>query len=118
MKTNDREILVLYNEGMVGRQVIALARSMSPHVRSYTFREMESSQTQWCSLLDSLKLSPKELMDKSSPYYQERIRGRDFDKESWLSILRKSPELIKAPIALRGHRAVMCTIPTEVYKLA
>ncbi len=117
MKTNDREILVLYNDGVVGRKVIALALSLSPHVKSFTFKEMGSSETQWSCLLHTLQLTPKDLMDKSSPYYQSQIRGRDFDEESWLSILCRSPELIRAPIVLRGSRAIVCAVPTDIYRL-
>jgi len=60
---------------------------------------------------------PKDLMNKAHPYYQKHIRGREFDKESWLKIIQYNPDLIKAPIAMRGNRAILCTNPTDIYKL-
>ena len=30
---------------------------------------------------------------------------------------KDNPELIKAPIAVRGHRAILCSNPTDIYRL-
>ena len=68
-------------------------------------------------MLDMLNLHPKEIMNKANPYYQNHIRGREFDDESWLKILIRNTHLIKAPIAIKGNRAVLCINPTDVYKL-
>ena len=68
-------------------------------------------------ILRSLDVHPKDLLNKAHPYYQENIRGREFDEEDWLTVLAKNPELIKAPIAVRGRRAILCNNPTDIYKL-
>lgn len=57
-------------------------------------------------------------MNKAHPYYQAHLRGRDFDDEAWLKILANNPYLFKAPIAVRGRRAVFCETPTAIYRLA
>ena len=43
---------------------------------------------------------------------------RDFDDEAWLKILANNPQLFRAPIAVRGRRAVFCETPTAIYRLA
>ena len=63
-------------------------------------------------------MDPKDLLNKSHPYYQENIRGKEFDEEGWLNVLRTNPQLIKAPIAMRGKRAVLCINPQDVFRLA
>ena len=68
-------------------------------------------------ILRALDAHPKELLNKAHPFYQRHIRGREFDKTSWLNVLARNPELIKAPIAIRGNRAVICTQPTDIYQL-
>ena len=39
------------------------------------------------------------------------------DDESWLHILVNFPHLVKAPIAIKKDKAVLCITPLEVLKL-
>ena len=120
MKSSEREILILYDPGSgSGRQVVAYARSLSRHVQAYSFQQSPyNNRTGWCKILRALEMEPKELLDKSHSYYQTHIRGREFDEEGWFNVLRTNPELIKAPIAMRGQRAVLCINPKDIYRLA
>ncbi len=118
MKTNHREILIYYNpESSNDKKTVAHAQGLVSHVRTYSFAKAPSSTTSWRQIMHSLNLHPKELMNKAHPYYQENIRGREFDDEDWLNVIRFNPEVLKAPIAIRGSKAVLCTSATEVYKL-
>jgi len=118
MITNEREILMYYNEGSRSdRMTLAYARSIVIHIKSYTFDKAPSTTTSWQQILKALAIHPKDLLDKAHPYYQKNIRGRDFDDEDWLNVLKYNPELIKAPIALRGDRAIFCLTPTDIYRL-
>jgi arsenate reductase-like glutaredoxin family protein len=42
---------------------------------------------------------------------------RTFDEKDWLTVIANNPDLIKAPIAVRGRRAILCSSPTDIYKL-
>lgn len=118
MKTHQREILIYYNpESNSDRRTIAHAQSVVPHVRTYAFGKTPSTTTSWQTILNALKLHPKEILNKANPYYQKHIRGKEFDEESWVNILRHNTTLIKAPIAIRGQRAILCSSPTDIYKL-
>ncbi len=118
MKTHPREILIYYNStSSADRKTVAHAQSMVKHVRAYEFGKTPSTGTSWRMILKSLDLHPKELMNKAHPYYQSHIRGREFNAEGWLNVLRYNPELLKAPIAIRGKRAILCTNPTDIYRL-
>jgi len=118
MKTNQREILLYFNpETSTSKKTLALAKSISPHVKTYAFAQNPSTNTSWHMILNSLDLSPKDLLDKSHPEYQKNIRGKEFDREGWMHVLQNNPHLIKAPIAIKGKEAVLCLSPTDVYKL-
>ncbi len=56
-------------------------------------------------------------MDKSHPYYQKNIRGRAFNDQDWLNVIMHNPSLLRAPIAIRGNKAVLCSSATDIYKL-
>jgi len=118
MKTHQREILIYYNPNSSSdRKTIAHAKSMSRHVKAFAFDRTPSTSTSWQMILKSLDVHPKELLNKAHPYYQKNLRGREFGKTGWLNVLQYNPELIKAPIAIRGNRVILCTNPTDIYKL-
>lgn len=118
MITHMREILIYYNpDSRSDRMTIAYAQSVAGHVTPYAFSKTPSTPTSWQHILNALEMHPKELLNKAHPFYQANIRGREFDDEGWLNIIRFNPQLIKAPIAMRGSRAVLCCTPTDIYKL-
>ncbi|HFB99230.1 MAG TPA: glutaredoxin [Phaeodactylibacter sp.] len=118
MKVNNREILIYYNpKSSSDRKTIAHAQGLSPHIKAFSHRQSPSTGTSWHMILHSLDVHPKELLNKAHPYYQKNLRGREFEKEDWLMVIANNPELIKAPIAVRGNRAVLCNNPTDIYKL-
>ena len=118
MKTHSREILIYYNpESSADRKTVAHARAMVPHIKTYAFNRAPSTETSWQQILKALGLPHKEILNKAHPYYQANIRGREFDAECWIKIIKKNPELLKAPIAIRGSRAILCLTPTDIYKL-
>lgn len=120
MKTSKREITIYYNpESSSDRKTVAYAQSLSRYVKAYSYKQTPCrGTTEWCKVLTALKMHPKDLMNKAHPYYQDNIRGREFDEEGWLNILRTNPELIRAPIAIRGEHVVLCLTPKDVYRLA
>jgi len=118
MKTHHREILIYYNpESNNDRKTVAHAQSLVPHVRTYAFAKAPSTGTSWQQIIEALDMHPKELMNKAHPYYQENIKGREFNDQDWLNVIQFNPSLLRAPIAIRGNKAVLCTSATDIYKL-
>lgn len=118
MKTHSREILIYYNpDSSNDRKTVAHAQSLTPHIRTFSFLQAPSSGTSWQQILSALDLHPKELMNKAHPYYQQNIRGKSFGEQDWLNVIMHNPSLLKAPIAIRGSKAVLCSNATDIYKL-
>lgn len=118
MKTHPREILIYYNaESSNDRKLLAYARSTGLKIKSYQLGQTPSTSTSWQTILKTLNMHPKELMNKADPYYQANIRGKEFDEEGWLSVIMNNPLLIKAPIAMSGKKAVICRTPSDIFKL-
>ena len=118
MRTNQREIMIYYNpESNSDRKTVAHAQGMSPHIKTYAHSKSPSTSTSWQMILKYLDVHPKDLLNKAHPYYQKNIRGKEFNEEDWVTVISNNPDLIKAPIAVRGRRAVICNNPTDIYKL-
>ena len=118
MRTHEREILIYYNPNSSSdRKTVAHAKSTGLKIKSYYHSQAPSTRTSWKTILESLDMHPKELLNKADPYYQSNLRGREFELEDWLNVLQRNPELIKSPIAVSGRKAVLCKTPTDIYKL-
>jgi len=118
MKTHPREILILYNsESSSDRKLLAYAESTGFKIRSYCHSKAAYTSTAWKTILETLDIHPKELLNKAHPYYQSHIRGKEFDDEGWLSVILNNPQLLKAPIAVSGKRAMVCRTPSDIYRL-
>jgi len=118
MRTHPREILIYYNsKSSSDRKLLAYAKSTGFKVKSYCHTQAPSTSTSWQTILNTLDVHPKELMNKADPYYQENIRGKEFNDEGWLSVIMNNPQLIKSPIAMKGKKIVLCHTPSDIYKL-
>lgn len=101
----------------VDKQTLAYAKSIAPFVNTIDLSKEKLTPTQWYSLLLKLELRAKDLLNRADPEYQRNIAGKNWDEESWLNILVRSPNLVKAPIALLRNRAILCLTPTDILKL-
>lgn len=118
IKTNKREIFLYYNpESSVGKKALAYARSLTPHVNTTEYTKVKFTSTNWRDILRRLNMSPRHLLDKSKPYYQNNLKGRDFTEDDWINVLINNPELIRAPIAISGEKAIFADNPSDVLKL-
>jgi arsenate reductase len=118
LKIHDHEMVLLYDrESRKGKQTLAYLIGLTPNVRDIDLMKESLSPSYWKEILKRLALRPKDLMDKSNPYYQEHIRGRDFDTESWLKVLSRNPALIRCPIVLSGKKAMLGDNPSDVLKI-
>lgn len=118
MQSHRREILVYYNsDSDRDRKTVVFAKSLVKHVKSYNFSSALTTRRSWQEILLALDIHPKEILNKAHPYYQEHLRGREFGLSNWLKVIAHNPDLIKAPIAIRGKRAILCLTPTDIYQL-
>lgn len=110
--------MIYYNpESRSDRSTVAYAKSMGLHIKSYAYGQTPSTETSWRRIVHALGRDPKELLNKAHPYYKEHIKGREFDEEGWIKVLRHNPAIMRSPIALSGNRVIVCETPSDVYKL-
>lgn len=117
-RTSNSEIqLYLKSNCSKSKKVLAYAKSMSNNINVFNIDQTKSTGTIWQTILSKLDKSPKQLLDKSNPYYQENIKGRDFDKRDWTYLLMNNLDLIRSPIAVRGEKAMTIDNPTDIFKI-
>ena len=119
MKNHPNELFFYYNPTQSAeKQARAYARSVSKNVNEINIQKERITTTGWRNILNKLNLRAKDLLNRSHPDYQTHIAGKTWDDESWLHILVNFPHLVKAPIAIKKDKAVLCITPLEVLKLS
>lgn len=119
MKPHRSEIHFYYSSNQpIDKQTLAYAKTIARHVNAIDVMKERLTATRWDRLLLKLNLRAKDLLNRAHPEYQSRIAGKNWDEESWLTILVESPFLIKSPIALYRDGAILCKTPTDIFKLS
>ncbi len=112
------EISIIYNANCSkAKKAMAYARSLAKAVDSIEYDKWGTTATKWKEVLAKMNKRPKDILDKSKPYYQQNLRGREFEDRDWLSVVMRNPELIRSPIAIRGGKAIFLDNPTDIYRI-
>ena len=58
-------------------------------------------------MLMRLNMTPTELIRKGEKIYKEKLDGKNFTDEEWITIMLENPVLIERPIVEKGYKAVV-----------
>ena len=119
MHLSSKELTILYNkENERDRKTLSYAHTITQKINKQELNSVRISGTLFQVFVNTLEKDPKKLINKADPYYQKNIRGRNFSVNAWFKMLRKHPNLLKAPLAMYENKAVVCNTPTDILKLA
>ena len=118
MQFHPNELFLYYDSSSrQGKQVLAMAKSITRNVNAVDYRTNKLTTTLWKEIVNMIKLEPKKLLDKSGKEYQEKIAGNTFTMDGWLEVLVHNPQMLKAPVAIYNGRVAFCITPTDVLRL-
>ncbi|MCH2223680.1 MAG: hypothetical protein MK066_02845 [Crocinitomicaceae bacterium] len=118
MYYNQKELTLLYNkERELDRKTLATAHVVSKLINRQEIHSNRVSETLFYILVNKLGGDPKSFIDKSKPYYQNELKGKELSQYGWYSVFMHRPELLRAPIALYHGKAILCTSSNDVLKL-
>ena len=112
------ELTIIYNSNKsIDKKTLAIAQGISNNINRQDINEVRLSNTLFRLAVQKLNIQAKDIMDKSIPYYQENIKGRDPDIDSAYYMIMNNPRLLKSPIALFRGKVVFCSTPSDVLKV-
>lgn len=118
MYYRNNEITLLYDhQRELDRKTLATAHAVSRKINRQEIRSVRVSETLFYMLVDKLGGDPKAIIDKSQPFYQKEIRGKELSNYGWYTMIMNHPELLKAPIAMYRGKVVLCQASNDVLKL-
>lgn len=111
-------VLFYNSRDSLGKKTRAYAESMlkKRKLNTQDLANANLSSTTLRVILETLGVKAKELMNKAHPFYQAELRGKQYDEEGWLNVLKKNSFLIKYPIVFKEGRVYLCSTPNDVFK--
>ena len=68
-------------------------------------------------ILLKLNISPADLARTQEDLYKKELKGKHFTDEEWINILAENPKLIRRPVVIGKHKAVIGDPPEELDKM-
>ena len=114
---SENEIVLFYNPNSPsGSKTLGYAKGEGFALRDVDIIKNQFTGTQLEELAERLRVTIDGLINKEHPD-SEKYKTDDFSDNDWIKILRKNPNLIKEPIAIRGHRAIFVKTPSDLSRL-
>lgn len=118
MDISNKEVVVLLSGNEVlNKQVLAHSKSLKLPVNVQEQLNGPVTSTLYSLILEYGDMDPKHLLDRSDPKYQSDLRGKDLSNDEWVRVLQQRPDLLRAPIAIRGDRVLVCENPSSIQSL-
>lgn len=112
----DKEITVIYNsEDHIGQQILAYAHTENIPVRDIDLKNMKLTSTQWIELAFRMKVEVRDLVNREHPNFSQKFgQVEELSDPDWLTLLIHNPDILRAPIVMKGDKVVMMSNPQEM----
>ncbi len=116
--TSDRMITLFYNSNSSrARKTLAYAKAEGLPIEEIDILKTPLTGTQIAELAGRLQLEVRDLVNQDHPSYRSQFDPHDLSSEGWITLIKKNPEVMKQPIALRGKRTILVETPTDIIKI-
>jgi arsenate reductase len=109
LANTDKEITLIYNSGeKIGRQILAYAHTENIPIHDIDLKKMKLTATHWAGLASRMKVSIPDLVNTEHPNFSQKFGRLDqLSDEDWLNLLINNPDILKAPIVMKGDKIIM-----------
>ena len=117
LAVSECEILLFYDPNApIGAESLGYAKGEGYALRDFDILKNKFTGMQFEDIADRLHVPIDGLVNKDHPDF-ERYKDDSFSDDDWIKILQKNPQLIKQPIAIRGHQAIFVKTPSDLSRL-
>jgi arsenate reductase len=116
--TSERQISLYYNpESNIAEKTLAFAVAQGLPILEIDILKNPPTGTQLGELSDRLNLKIKDLVNLEHEFCKSISWESEFSSDDWIKMIRKNPEIMKQPIALRGDKTIIVHIPTDILNI-
>jgi arsenate reductase len=112
----NKEITLIYNsEEHIGRQILAYVHTENIIIHDIDLKYMKLTPTQWAELASRLNIDVRNLVNTENPNFFKKFgKVDDLTDQDWLNLLAHNPDILKAPIVMKGTKISMMSNPQEM----
>jgi arsenate reductase len=112
----NKEITLIYNsEEHIGRQILAYVHTENIIIHDIDLKYMKLTPTQWAELASRLNIDVRNLVNTKNPNFFKKFgKVDDLTDQDWLNLLAHNPDILKAPIVMKGTKISMMSNPQEM----
>lgn len=117
---NKRQISIYYDgKSKLGKKSMAAAEAADADLKRIDLRKEKVSATEWAEIANLLDVKVVELINQTHPIFRELYGDQqvNLDAKDAIKILKKHPETLVHPIAIRGKQAIHVRVSTDLRKL-
>jgi arsenate reductase len=116
--TSNRQITLYYNsESSIAKQTMAYAKAEGLAILPIDILKTPLTGTQIVELANRLKIKVKDLINQEHPAYISKFETPEFSSDDWIKMIKKNPDIMKQPIALRGDKTILVETPSDMIKI-
>ncbi len=113
--TNKEITLIYCSKEHLGRQILAYAQAENLPIHDIDLMHVNLTPLHWVELASRLKIEVKDLINTEASDFLQRFGGLDLSSEDdWLKLLVRNPDILKAPIVMKGDKIVQMLNPQEM----
>ena len=118
ISTSERQITIFYNsESDKGKQTLAYARTHGLAIEEIDLSLTPLTGTQIAELANRLGIEIEDLINQEHYKYRKKFTFQNFSCEDWITMIQNHPEIMKQPIALKGHKTILVEKPTDILNI-
>ncbi|NOQ75275.1 MAG: hypothetical protein GQ574_24905 [Crocinitomix sp.] len=108
-QNTDKEITIIYHsDEHVGKQILAYAQTEGLPIRDIDLKHTKLTPSQWIEISGRMGLKVKDLVNVEDPDFIQKFNGvTDLSDQDWLTLLIHNPDILSAPIVMKGEKVVM-----------
>jgi len=113
---SNKEITLIYNsDDHIGQKILAYAHSENIPVRDINLKFMKLTATHWAQLATMMNVKIRDFVNTEHPNFSQKFGKSDqLSSEDWLKLLINNPEILRAPVVIKGDKVSMMTNPQEM----
>lgn len=116
--TSDRLVILYYNpDSVIAEKTLAYAKTDGLPILEVDILKTPFTGTQLEELADRLHITIDGLTNKEHPDFKIKFGKPNFSDEDWIKILRKNPQLLNEPIAIKGNKTILIKTPSDILKI-
>lgn len=116
--TSDRQITIYYSSDSVrAKQTLAYAETEGLAIQPIDILKTPLTGIQIIELASRLGIEVKDLVNQEHPSYAKKFEKVVLSSNDWIKMIRRNPEIMKQPIALKGNHTILVETPSDIINI-